>query len=148
MTTLWARRGGWLILAGVALAACGIGAAMAFDPPSDDSVGHRDEGQFLSHVKEAFDGGLHPEPKGIPDSVYIAEGDNACTWLATYPIVSGRAPDQEAYALYSKFLRDVEPVDNWPFSSGVGVRSSVVYDAWHYLCPDVKETRISGAVGP
>ena len=142
MTSLWARRGGWLVIACAVLAACGIAAAMALDPTRDDSSGHRDEAQFLSHVKEFFGGAAHPEPEGVPDNVYIAEGDSACQWLATQPIVSGPAPDQGAYELYSRFLREVEPVDEWPFGSGRGVRGSVVYDAWHYLCPGVEETRI------
>jgi hypothetical protein len=97
---------------------------------------------FLSHVKEFFGGGAHPGPDGVLDSVYIAEGDSACKWLSTQPVVSGRTPDQTAYELFQRFLREVEPIDDWPFGRGHGVRGSVVYDAWNYLCPGVRDTRI------
>ena len=107
------------------------------------SADSRDATLFLSHVKEFFGGASHPEPDGVPDSIYPAEGDGACQWLAKRPAVSGRSPDQGAFMLFRRFLREAEPVDDWPCDRGaLSVRGSVVYDAWNYLCPDLADTRI------
>lgn len=138
MTTLWERRGGRLLLAVVAVAG-GIAAATAFRSTHDAPSEQRDEALFLSHVKEYFGGWAHPEPEGVADSVYVAEGDHACRWLASQPVVAGRAPD---HTLYRSFLREVKPVEGWPVLRDPDVRGSVIYDAWNHLCPDVRESRV------
>ena len=138
-----ARRGLWLVAAALVVAVCcGVAAAMALAAARDEPAAQRDEALFLKHVKEFF-GGANPEPKGVANTVYIAEGDHACQWLASKPVVTGRAPDQGAYRLFKAFLRQEEPIDGWTLGrSNFSVRGSVAYDAWSYLCPDVRETRV------
>ena len=141
MTSTWSRHGGWLALAGVLLVACGIGAAVTLLGPEEGAAETRDEAAFLRNVKDFFGGEAHPLPEGVPDSIYIAEGDHACQWLRQQPVVVGDAPGQLRYHLFQQFLDEEEPVDQWPFGSGPGVRGSVVYDAWDFLCPEVAATR-------
>lgn len=142
MTSLGERRGGWLLLAVVVAVASGVAAATALRSTHDGPSQQRDEALFLSHVRESFGGWANPEPEGVADSVYVDEGDNACQWLADRPIDFGRAPHQTDYTLYRTFLREAEPVESWPVGSDPDLRASVIYDAWNYLCPDLRESRV------
>src|SRR3712207_1452031 len=142
MRRLWVRRATSVLIALIVLAACGVAATMALDSESGEASARRDESQFLSHVKEFF-GGEIPEPVGVADAVYIAEGDHACRWLAREPAVTGTASDQQAYGLFREYLRREQPIDGWTLGRGAtSVRGSVVYDAWNYLCPHVRDTRV------
>jgi hypothetical protein len=116
------------------LAASGV-AAVASEPG-------RDEARFLSHVKEYFGDGPRPGwSRPVTDDVFVTEGDHACAWLAQQPVVTGRAPSQTSYELFSRFITQVEPTPGWHYGTGRGLRGSVTYDAWTYLCPGIRQSR-------
>ena len=124
------------------LAGGGLATAVVIGPSAPGAGReHRDEAQFVAHVNEFFGSNI-PRPD-MSNRVFIAEGDRACEWLSEEPVVSGEAPDQTEYPTFRRFFREVPPPDVWPMPSGpLSVRGSVVYDAWNYLCPQVREHHI------
>lgn len=96
----------------------------------------RDKSKFLDSVRE-YDGWV----SSISDAALVREGEHACRWLSDQPVVSGRAPDRTSYEVYSEFIENVEPTAEWRYGTGRGLRGSVTYDAWHYLCPGIYESR-------
>lgn len=95
------------------------------------------ESDFLSSVRE-YGGGWVSR---IPDGTLIAEGQHACDWLALQPEVSGPAREQKPYELFSRFIEGVDPTPGWHYGNGRGLRGTVSFDAWNYLCPDVYDSR-------
>lgn len=111
-----------------------LAASGAVAVASQSSSGEED---FLSSVREYGDGWVGR----IPGDALIAEGQHACDWLALQPEVTGPAREQKPYEVFSRFIEGTDPTPGWRYGSGRGLRGTVTYDAWNYLCPEVYDTR-------
>ena len=55
--------------------------------------------------------------------------------------MTGPAREQKPYEVFSRFIEGADPTPGWRYGSGHGLRGTVTYDAWNYLCPEVYDTR-------
>ncbi|MBV6728864.1 hypothetical protein [Nocardioides daeguensis] len=99
----------------------------------------RNETRFLVQVKRYF-ADAPAKARRATDAIYIAEGDHACRWLSREPPVTAEAPNQTSGELYRRYVRTVEPTPTWPFGRR-GVRGDVIYNAWDFLCPNLRDSR-------
>lgn len=124
----------------------GLASLVAATAWAESREAPRDEALFVEHVSEFFDGRVPERPRLRVNQIdaLVAEGDRACGWLAGKP-----AQFDDAFRPWRLYFQEMPASPDWPFPEGDPAdtaRGVVVYDAWAFLCPEVRDEHIW--VGP